>query len=245
VNAEFPATALVTGGARGIGLAIAVALARRGTTVFAADLQDPIDPAPASGNLVFLRADVSDPSTGEVIFEDIEARTAGVDLLVNNAGILHTQMLADVTREDWAATARVNLEAVFFVAQRAAAAMRRRGQGAIVNIASTSAFVSSPGQSVYEITKAGVSALTRALALELAPVGIRVNAVAPGLIDTDLTRQLFGTHGRLEARARERVPLGRPGLPEEVADAVLFLASQDADYIIGQTLVVDGGWLLE
>ena len=239
-------TALVTGGARGIGLAIASALARGGAAVFMADVREPLASAvPARSNLCFLHADVSDAASIDTLFAAIEVQTPGVDLLVNNAGILHPQMLAGVTRADWARTLGINLEAMFFVAQRAAATMRRRGGGSIVHMASTSAFVSSPGQSVYEISKAGVAALTRALALELAPAGIRVNAVAPGLIDTDLTRTLFGTHDRLETRAREKVPLGRAGTPDEIADAVLFLASSDASYITGQTLVVDGGWLLK
>jgi len=238
-------TALVTGGARGIGLAIATAFARSGAVAFIADVQDPIAATlPTTSNLSCLRADVSNPASIDALFAAIEARTPGVDVLVNNAGILQPRPLAGVTRADWARTLGINLEAMFFVAQRAAATMRRRGAGSIVNIASTSAFVSSPGQSVYEISKAGVTALTRALAVELAPA-IRVNAVAPGLIDTDLTRALFGTRERLDLRAREKVPLGRAGTADEVADAVRFLASPDAGYITGQTLVVDGGWLLK
>lgn len=239
-------TALVTGGARGIGRAIAAALARRGSAVYIADVQTPIAPdRPTGTSPIFLHADVTDPASIDALFDTIDEQTGGVELLVNNAGILHSQVLSEVTREDWARTLRINLEGMFFVAQRAAAAMRRRGRGSIVNIASTSAFVSSPGQSVYEISKAGVVALTRALALELMPAGIRVNAVAPGLIDTDLTRAHFGTVAQLEARAREKVPLGRAGTADEVADAVLFLTSSDAAYITGQTLVVDGGWLLK
>jgi NAD(P)-dependent dehydrogenase (short-subunit alcohol dehydrogenase family) len=239
-------TALVTGGANGIGLAIANALARGGAAVFAADVREPPAPRdPAEAHPMFVQADVSDAAAIDALFDTIDARTPGVDLLVNNAGILRPQKLADISRDEWARTLRVNLEAMFFAAQRAAVSMRRRGGGSIVNIASTSAFVSSPGQSVYEISKAGVTALTRALALELAPDAIRVNAVAPGLIDTGLTRALFGTLDRLETRAREKVPLGRAGTPGEIADVVLFLASADADYITGQTLVVDGGWLLK
>lgn len=234
--------ALVTGAARGIGHAVAAALACSGAIVFAVDIQDA--PASPDGRVTYLRADVSDPSIVEEVFQRIEAATSGVDLLVNNAGILRPEAVADVSRESWGATMRVNLEAPFFLAKRAAETMRRIGRGSIVNLASTSAFVSSPDQSVYETSKAGVAALTRALALEFAPHGVRVNAVAPGLIDTDLTRTLFGTPERLEARARRRIPLARAGLPEEIADAVLFLASPDADYITGQVLVVDGGWLL-
>jgi NAD(P)-dependent dehydrogenase (short-subunit alcohol dehydrogenase family) len=234
---------LVTGGAAGIGRAIARAFARQGDRVFAADLAASSNPDP--DGIVPLHADIGDAPSLDALFAAIEARTPGVDVLVNNAGILRTGALAEVTRRDWADIMRVNLEAVYFVSQRAVAGMRRRSVGgAIVNIASTSAVVSGPGQSVYEISKAGVMALTRALALELAPEGIRVNAIAPGLIETELTRTLFGTTDRLEARVREKVPLGRAGSPDDIARVALFLASPDADYMVGQMIVADGGWLL-
>jgi NAD(P)-dependent dehydrogenase (short-subunit alcohol dehydrogenase family) len=139
---------------------------------------------------------------------------------------------------------RVNLEAVFFVSQRVAKPMKDRGGGAIVNLASTSAFVSSAGQSVYETSKGGVAMMTRSLAVELAPFGIRVNAVAPGLVKTDMTLSLFGSEEKMAARVEEKVPLKRPAEPEDIARAVAFLASEDAAYVVGQTLVVDGGWLL-
>jgi NAD(P)-dependent dehydrogenase (short-subunit alcohol dehydrogenase family) len=211
--------------------------------VFSADVELP-KPADASHDIVSLVTDVTAPEDVESAFTTIEDRTAGVDILVNNAGILCAAPFARVSRADWNRVERVNLEAMFFLSQRAAAAMRRRGGGAIVNIASTSAFVTSPEQSVYEVTKAAVSALTRSLAVELIPWRIRVNAVAPGLIDTDMTRSLFGTPERISARVAEKVPLGRAGTGGDVANAIVFLASPDADYVVGQTLVVDGGWLL-
>ena len=153
--------ALVTGGAQGIGHAIGLSLARDGVTVFAADVQLP--GSSASAAIRFVRADVSRCADVEAMFKTIESATPGVDLLVNNAGILRSAPLGEVSRDAWDATMRVNLEAPFFVAQRAAATMVRLGRGHIVNVSSTSAFVSSYNQSVYEISKAGVAAMTRAL----------------------------------------------------------------------------------
>jgi NAD(P)-dependent dehydrogenase (short-subunit alcohol dehydrogenase family) len=242
-DAAAPRTVLVTGAARGIGRAIADAFVREGDRVFGADIGFPAHAAvPAT---MCVAADVTDPASVDALFATIEASTEGVDVLVNNAGILRAGALASVTRGDWAAVMAVNLEAMYFLSQRAVSTLRRRRTGgAIVNIASTSAMVSSPGQSLYDISKAGVTALTRALAVELASEGIRVNAVAPGLIDTELTRTLFGSADRFDARVRANVPLGRAGSPEEVARVVVFLASESADYIVGQTVAADGGWLL-
>jgi NAD(P)-dependent dehydrogenase (short-subunit alcohol dehydrogenase family) len=156
--------------------------------------------------------------------------------------VLLTTPIERCTADDWNRVMRVNLEAVYTLVQAALPCMA--SPGAIVNIASTSAFVTSSGQSVYEASKAGVVSLTRSLAVELAPRRLRVNAVAPGLIDTAMTRELFGDPARMNARVRAKIPLGRAGTPDDIAEAVVFLASSEAAYITGETLVVDGGWLL-
>jgi NAD(P)-dependent dehydrogenase (short-subunit alcohol dehydrogenase family) len=238
--------AVVTGAARGIGFAIARAMTAEGARVFLADLPASAgaEAAAALTQGVFVPGDVTDPDFAPRLCDRVLETAGRLDLLVNNAGVLLSKPFEEVSRDEWRRLLSVNLEAVYFTSQQVARVMRGSGGGAIVNIASTSAFVSSSGQSVYEISKAGVHMLTRSLALELAPWAIRVNAVAPGLIDTEMTRTLFCDPERLEARVKEKVPLGRAGRPEDVAQAVVFLASDEASYLVGETILVDGGWML-
>jgi NAD(P)-dependent dehydrogenase (short-subunit alcohol dehydrogenase family) len=239
--------ALVTGGARGIGRAIAERLARRGDTVFIGDLGSTA--AATAGELSAaglavhgVELDVRDP-------ESLAAAVAGVEevvplaTMVNNAGIGWIRPLVDVTPQEFDDLMAINLRGVFFGIQAAARAMRARG-GCIVNTASTSAFTASTTPMVpYDTSKGAVRMLTIAAARELAPLGIRVNAVAPGTVDTDLTRSVLDDPGVLEAQAAERIPLGRLGRVTDIAGAVAFLSSADASYVTGHVLVVDGGWL--
>jgi NAD(P)-dependent dehydrogenase (short-subunit alcohol dehydrogenase family) len=234
---------LVTGAARGIGLAIARAGRAAGARVIAVDVTAPAPEVQTEGDgLDYRTLDVTDTPAATRLFEALVEERGRIDILVNNAGVLLTTPIERCTADDWNRIMRVNLESVFMLVQAALPCMA--SPGAIVNIASTSAFVTSCGQSVYEASKAGVVSLTRSLAVELAPRRLRVNAFAPGLIDTAMTRELFGDAARMDARVREKVPLGRAGTPEDIAQAVVFLASVEAAYITGETLVVDGGWLL-
>jgi NAD(P)-dependent dehydrogenase (short-subunit alcohol dehydrogenase family) len=167
-----------------------------------------------------------------------------VDLLVNNAGIGVGKPLLDYSEADWDRQMAVNLKAVFFCSQAAARVMAPRRRGKIVNFASTSAFVSSSKPSIaYDVSKGGVRQMTISMAAELAPLGINVNAVAPGTIETEMSRQSLSTE---EGRAWQlaRIPMGRVGKPEDIASVVAFLCSPDADYITGHVLVADGGWTL-
>lgn len=234
---------LVTGAARGIGLAIARAARAAGAHVIATDVlpRDP-DVDTAGERLDYRHLDVTDTEAAARLFAQVVDERGRLDILVNNAGVFLTKPVEHCTPDDWNRIMRVNLESVFNLVKAALPCLA--SPGAIVNLASTSAFVSSCGQAVYEASKAGVVSLTRSLAVELAPRQVRVNAVAPGLIDTAMTRELFGDPTRFEARVREKVPLGRAGKPEDIAEAVVFLASAEAAYITGETLVVDGGWLL-
>ncbi|MCY4371925.1 MAG: glucose 1-dehydrogenase [bacterium] len=238
--------ALVTGGARGIGRGIAERLARRGDTVFIADIAGEAETAAgfrAEGLDVHpLRLDVRDVGAiGEVV-ERVD-REVPLATMVNNAGIGWIRPLVDVSPDDFDALMAVNLRGVFFGIQAAAKVMIPRGAGCIVNTASTSAFSASTSPMVpYDTSKGAVRMLTIAAARELATHGIRVNAVAPGTVDTDLVRSVLG-----ESRAAEQtgtlIPLGRLGQPTDIAAAVDFLSSEAASYVTGHVLVVDGGWL--
>lgn len=243
--------AIVTGAGQGIGRAIALALAREGAAVVVADLQPSTAEATAAsitatgGRALTARVDVARLDDLAALVQRTLAAFARIDILVNNAGIAVVKPFLDVTEEEWDRQMAVNLKAAFFASQQVARVMIRQGRGGrIVNVASTSAFVASSSPMVpYDVSKAGVRMLTVSTAVQLAPHGITVNAVAPGTIDTALTRSVVDPQRR-EQYAREKIPLGRLGQPEDVAGAVVFFCSDDAAYVTGHTLVVDGGWLL-
>lgn len=241
--------AFVTGGARGIGRGIVEALARRGDTVFLADREVDLAMAVAAE----LRAAGLDVRGVAVDVADVTAAAEAVaaadddvplGTLVNNAGIALTRPLVEVSEQDFDRVMAVNVRGPYFLLQAAARRMVPRGRGNIVNIASTSGFTASTSpMTVYDLSKGAIRMLTTTAARELAPSGVRVNAVAPGTIDTELTRAVASTGRTLEDLAATRIPMGRIGTPADIAAAVAFLSSDDAAYVTGHTLVVDGGWL--
>lgn len=228
-------TALVTGGARGIGRAIVEALAVDHDVVVA-----DLDVEGVAGRAV--RLDVADADQVRAVVARIDAETP-LRTVVSNAGVALRRPLVEVEPDEYDRLMAVNVRGVFFVMQAALRAMLPRGAGSVVNVASTSAYTASTGpMAAYDASKAAVRMLTQAAAREVATSGVRVNAVAPGTVETDLTRGL-ATPEQLADLARERVPMGRIGRPEEIAAAVAFLTSDAASYVTGTTLVVDGGWL--
>ena len=239
---------LVSGGSSGIGFAAARRFLEEGSRVFVAGL----DADEVRGAVDGLRSvgvadggafDVTAETEVERLVADALAALDGIDVLVNNAGIAFMRPFLELETDRWDRMLDVNLRGQFLVAQRVARAMVTRGRGgAIVNMASTNAFEGEAGYAHYDASKGGVAMLTRTMAIELAPHGIRVNALCPGKIATPL--QDGAEHpDYVERFLRERVPLARSGTPEEVAAAYAFLASDDASYITGTLLVVDGGQL--
>ena len=242
-------TALVTGGARGIGAAIVERLAGEGAAVVVADrLGDAAESLAAAqradGNDVIAhQVDLTDLGAISEMVDAAIAWRGELDILVNNAGVDVPGSVLEATVDEWNIHLDVNLRAPFFAIQAAARHMVERGSGKIVNTVSTSGFASSSTpNSIYDLSKGGLRQLTISAAVELAPFGVNVNGVAPGTVATELTTAVLDTPEKL-ARATARIPRGTFGRPADIAAAVAFLSSDDADYIHGHVLVVDGGWL--
>jgi glucose 1-dehydrogenase len=240
---------VITGAARGIGAATSEAFARAGWTVIAVDLRESRTPSAGSHHLS-IQADIGETSEVQRVVEIICSHSQKIGSLVNNAAVQVTETLAGTSPDDWDRVMRVNVRAAFQLAKGLAKPLED-GEGAIVNVASVHAVATSSAISAYAASKGALVSLTRALALELAPKGVRANAVLPGAIDTGmlragLERDQFdqGADGDMLDRLASRTPLRRVGRPQEVAEAILFLSDNDrSSFITGQTLVVDGGAL--
>jgi 3-oxoacyl-[acyl-carrier protein] reductase len=236
---------VVTGGTRGIGRAISLQFVREGARVFAAYLKNDeaaddliAEAAPLTGQVTPVRADVSTSKGAVSLMESAGGVTGHIDVLVNNTGIIRDGYLAMMSDTDWDTVIRGNLYPLFHCCKWGVRKMIGRRQGAIINISSISALAGTPGQTNYAASKGGILSFTRSLARELGPLGIRVNAVAPGLIATDMISSM---KPELVKNIVANTSLGRIGRVEDVAGAVQFLASDKASYITGQCLVVDGG----
>jgi NAD(P)-dependent dehydrogenase (short-subunit alcohol dehydrogenase family) len=233
--------ALVTGGTRGIGAAIAIAFRERGATVAIHGRSDASSEAFADEHgFVFLSADLSDLRQADDLARATLERLGGLDILVNNAGM---EINATVEHLDLDAASRqlaVNLEAPIRLTHHLVPALRRSSKGAIINVTSIHGTVPSYGNSVYCAAKAGLELFTRTLAIELGPAGVRVNALAPGTIETDMNREILDEIGR--ENFAEWIPLGFVGSTGDIAHAAVFLASDASRYVTGATLVVDGGY---
>lgn len=245
---EFENTVVVvTGGTRGIGRAVSLRFAAAGATVFVAYLSNDeaadrlrLDAAELPGSITTIKADVATSAGATALIDAATTASGYLDVLVNNAGIIRDGFLAMMAEDDWEAVLRTNLSPLFHCCKWGVRKMLARRSGVIINVSSISGISGAAGQTNYAATKGAAISFTKSLARELGPMGIRVNAVAAGLIATDMTAAL--KQDQVE-RIVKSAALGRIGQPDEVADAIAFLASSRAGYITGQCLVVDGGIL--
>jgi 3-oxoacyl-[acyl-carrier protein] reductase len=238
--------ALITGSSRGIGRACALRLARAGAAVVlnyrhqaeaGAEVQAEITRLTGRESLC-LAADITSPEAIDRLFSQIEAHHGRLDILVNNAALNRDRLLLRLSTQDWEDVVTAPLQGLYHCSRRAAKLMLRQKSGRIINLSSVVALTGNAGQSAYATAKAGILGFTRSLAQELAPRGILVNAIAPGYIESDMTATLSPEQ---QAAICEKIPLGRFGRCDEVAEMVLFLSSDKASYLTGQTLILDGG----
>ncbi len=233
---------IVTGGAQGIGEACCRRFAREGAHVVIADVDAARGQVLAAElKALFVRCDVGDKAQVDGLVAEAMAVHGRIDVLVNNAGIFKASDFLEITEEDFDAVLRVNLKGAFLVAQAVAREMAKAGRGSIINMSSVNGTLAIPSIASYNVSKGGINQLTRVMALALADKGIRVNAVAPGTIATELAAKAVLTSEEAKARIMSRTPLRRLGEPSEIADTVAYLASDAASYITGEIVVVDGG----
>jgi len=239
---------IVTGGANGIGRACVDAFVAEGAAVAIADVAEEAGRQAAAaveaggGRAIFVPTDVGDAGQAHRLVDETLRVLGRLDVLINNAGIIRTADFLEISEADFDAVLRVNLKGVFLVGQAAARVMAKQGRGAIVNMSSANAVVAIPNQVPYVTSKGAVNQLTKVMALALASRGVRVNAIGPGSILTDILKVVM-VDDAARAKILSRTPMGRCGEPAEVAKVALFLASDDASYITGQTIYPDGGRL--
>lgn len=240
--------ALVTGGSRGIGRAICLAFAAQGAAVAVnATTYEGADKTAEEirrqgGRAMAVKANVADPQEVNAMVEEVVSGFGRLDIMVNNAGISMAKASADIPLEDWNRAIDIDLNGVFYCSQAAGRQMLKQKSGNIINMSSMFGLVVAPGRAAYSTSKGGINAMTKVLGVEWAKENIRVNAICPGYITTELVTDLIGKKILDQAKLSRRCPMGRLGNVDEVAKVAVFLASDDASYITGQTIVVDGGW---